>query len=95
MFLGNASKSTPLLSETQEITRETGNLLSKKIWIPKMLYAVLPFFYIISGVAALLTTLYIGNQFWLLPHYLFFAAACLHMGIMIYRRRVRRNDSSE
>ncbi len=95
MILSNASKSAPILSETQQITRETGTLLSKKIWIPKLLYAALPYFYICSGVAALLATLYIGHWFWILPHYLFFAAACVHMGIMIYRRRISRNDPTD
>jgi hypothetical protein len=91
----NPSKSSPIRSETQQITRETGSLLSRKIWIPKLLYAVLPYFYICSGVVALVATLYISHWFWILPHYLFFAAACLHMGVMIYRRRNRSKDSSD
>jgi hypothetical protein len=95
MIASNASKSTPNLSETQQITRETGSLLSRKIWIPKLLYSALPYFYICSGLAALVATLYIGHWFWVLPHYLFFSAACLHMGIMIYRRRIRGKDSSD
>jgi len=93
MILGNASKSTPILSDTQQITRETGTLLSRKIWIPKLLYAALPFFYVCAGAAALLATLYIGNWILVLPHYLFFSAACLHMGFMIYRRRNRGNTA--
>lgn len=95
MIAGNASKSSPILSETQQITRETGTLLSRKIWIPKALYAALPYFYVISGMAALLATLYIGAWFWVLPHYLFFAAACVHMGIMIHRRRSKHRNASE
>ena len=95
MIVGNASKSVPVLSETQQITRETGTLLSKKIWIPKLLYAALPYFYILSGIASLVATLYIGHWFWVLPHYLFFAAACLHMGVLIYRRRNRNNEGSD
>jgi hypothetical protein len=95
MFLSNASKPAAALSETQQITHETGSLLSRKIWLPKLLYAMLPYFYMFSGVAALLATLYIGNWYWILPHYLFFSAACLHMGVMIYRRRIRRNEILE
>ena len=94
MILSSASKSAAILSETQQITRETGTLLSRKIWIPKLLYAALPYFYICSGVAALVATLYIGHWFWILPHYLFFAAACLHMGVMIYRRRMHKKEAS-
>ena len=95
MIRGNASNASPILSETQQITRETGTLLSRKIWIPKILYAALPYFYVCSGLAALLATLYIGHWFWILPHYLFFAAACLHMGIMIHLRRHRRSVAAQ
>jgi len=95
MIVSNASKSAPILSETQQITHDTGSLLSRKIWIPKLLYAALPYFYIFSGAAALVATLYIGHWFWILPHYLFFSAACLHMGVMIYRRRSRTKESSD
>ena len=95
MIVGNAPNSSPILSETQQITRETGTLLSRKIWIPRVLYAALPYFYVCSGVAALVATLYIGHWFWVLPHYLFFAAACVHMGIMIHRRRNRRRSEAE
>lgn len=95
MIVSNASKSAPILSETQQITHETGTLLSRKIWVPKLLYAALPYFYISSGIAALFASLYIGHWTWILPHYLFFAAACLHMGVMIYRRRKHGIDVSD
>jgi hypothetical protein len=83
------------LSETQQMTRDTGSLLAKKIWLPKFLYAVLPFFYLISGVAALVATLYIDRWTWVLPHYLLFSAACLHMGVLIYRRRCASREAPE
>ena len=95
MILGNASKSSPALSETQQMTRDAGTLLSRKIWLPKVIYSALPFFYIIAGASALLATLYIGNWYWVLPHYLFFSAACLHMGVMIYRRRTKQREGVE
>lgn len=75
------------LSETQQITRDTGSLLAKKIWLPKQIYAILPWFYLASGVGALAATLYIGHWTWVLPHYALFSLACLHMGVVIYRRR--------
>jgi len=95
MILGNASKPAPALSETQQMTRDAGTLLSKKIWLPKVIYTALPYFYIVAGVGALLATLYIGNWYWVLPHYLFFSAACLHLGVMIYRRRVRQRQAAD
>jgi hypothetical protein len=94
MIVSNATNPAPILSETQQLTRETGTLLTKKIWLPKVLYAALPFFYICAGISTLLATLYIGNWYWVLPHYIFFSAACLHMGFLIYRRRARSNQDS-
>lgn len=78
------------LSATQEITRDTGSLLTAKIWLPKILYDLLPWFYLVSGVAAFFATLYISAWFWVLPHYLIFSAACIHLGCVIYSRRRRR-----
>ena len=79
------------LSDTQEVTRDTGNLIARKIWLPKFLYDALPYFYLVSGVAALFATLYISDWFWVLPHYLLFSGACIHLGVTVYRRRNRRS----
>ncbi|MDH3620233.1 MAG: hypothetical protein OER91_05040 [Gammaproteobacteria bacterium] len=77
------------LSDTQEITRKTGNVATRKIWLPKLLYDSLPYFYLVSGFLAFFATLYISEWFWVLPHYLLFSAACIHLGVLIYRRRRR------
>jgi hypothetical protein len=86
MFSTTAGKPVAL-SETQRVDRKTGTLATKKIWLPKLLYDLLPYFYLVSGFAAFFATLYISEWFWVLPHYLLFSAACIHMGILIYRRR--------
>ena len=93
MMASNAARDPAQLSDTQQVARDTGNLLTRKLWIPKILYAALPFFYLLAGVAALLATLYISNWLWVLPHYLLFSVACLHMGVLVYRRRRRRRTS--
>lgn len=77
----------PPLSDTQQVTRDTGNLLSRKIWLPKLLYDGLPIFYVAAGCGAFLATIYISDWFWVLPHYLLFSVACVHLGILVYRRR--------
>lgn len=94
-MFSDATKSPAVLSETQQVTHKTGTLLSQKIWIPKLLYAALPYFYLVSGIGALIATLYIGSWIWILPHYLLFSAVCLHMGLLIYRRRARPDDHIE
>lgn len=63
----------------------------KKIWLPKVVYASVPYFYLVCGICAFLATLYISEWFWLLPHYLLFSLACVHVGIAIYRRRSQRS----
>ena len=83
------------LSETQQLTRSTGSLLSRKVWLPKLLYAALPAFYLVSGACALAATVYIGHWIWVLPHYLLFSVACLHMGVLIYRKRRAARAQSE
>jgi hypothetical protein len=89
MLVSNTAGKPEHLSETQQITRDTGHLMSRKIWLPKLFYNALPYFYLVAGIAALLATMYISEWFWVLPHYLLFAAACLHMGFLVYRRRNR------
>ena len=94
-MVSDAAKKAAALSETQQVIRKTGIILSRKIWIPKLLYAALPYFYLASGIAALVATLYVDNWIWLLPHYVLFSAICLHMGVLIFRRRNRSNDDAE
>jgi hypothetical protein len=77
------------LSSTQEIARNAGNFASRKIWLPKFLYDCLPYFYLTAGFAAFFATLYISDWFWVLPHYILFSAACLHLSFAVYRRRNR------
>jgi fatty acid desaturase len=87
MLISNASGKSSQLTETQQMTRDAGQMMARKIWLPKLIYSALPFFYVIAGVGALAATLYINGWAWVLPHYLLFAVACLHMGVLVYRRR--------
>ena len=95
-MLSNAGTNSTNLSDTQEVTRSTGSIVSRKIWLPKAIYDSLPYFYLVAGIAAFLATLYISNWLWVLPHYLLFSAACVHLGVLVLRRRRRpqgRQDS--
>ncbi len=89
-MISQAARKPIALSETQQVTRSTGKLANRKIWIPKLLYDVLPYFYLTSGFVAFFATLYISEWFWVLPHYLLFSAACIHLGVFIYQRRHSR-----
>tara|TARA_R110002096_G_scaffold117236_3_gene254149 strand:+ start:10699 stop:10998 length:300 start_codon:yes stop_codon:yes gene_type:complete len=92
-MIGTTARTAISLSDTQQITRKTGNLATRKIWLPKLVYNALPLFYIGSGIAAFLATLYISSWIWVLPHYLLFSVACLHLGVLVYRRRARSRKS--
>lgn len=93
MLSGSAPKQMDL-SATQILSRNAGNLAARKIWIPKFLYDCLPYFYLAAGVSAFFATLYISAWFWVLPHYMLFSAACLHLAFHIFRRR-RKNASGK
>ena len=90
MMFSNTARKPQDLTETRTPVGNAGRLMSRRIWLPKVLYNILPFFYLFAGITALLATLYISDWFWVLPHYLLFSVACLHMGILVYRRRHRR-----
>ena len=89
---GKAAENSPELTCTQPVAQEAGDLLARRIWLPRLVYAILPWFYTGSGLFALLATGYVSDWYWVLPHYLLFSAACVHMGIAVFRRR-RRSDA--
>lgn len=86
-MLGSAAGKSLQLTDTQQASRDAGGIMSRKIWLPKLLYDLLPYFYVFSGILAFLATIYISEWFWILPHYMLFSAACLHIGIVVYFRR--------
>lgn len=88
-MLTNTAGKSVTLTDSQQLTRNTGNTISRKIWLPKLLYDALPYFYLIAGFMAFFATVYISEWFWVLPHYLLFSAACIHLGLLIFRRRQR------
>jgi len=94
-MLTNAEPQQMDLGANQEESHETEVLLHKRIWLPKLLYDGLPYFYLTAGFAAFFATLYINEWFWVLPHYLLFSAACLHLGFAVRRRRTKSGDSEK
>ena len=92
---GTVAGNSPSLSDTQQFTRDTGSLITRKLWLPKFLYDLIPYFYLTSGFAALFATLYISEWFWILPHYLLFSVACMQLGLSVLRRRRRPQKESE
>lgn len=79
----------------QRAPRRSGSLLTRKIWLPRLLYDCLPYFYLTAGFAAFFATLYISEWFWVLPHYLLFSAACIHLALAVYGRRRHARQADE
>ena len=94
-MLTKAAPERMQLSATQDVTSQAGKLARRKIWLPKILYDCLPYFYLTAGFAAFFATLYISEWFWILPHYLLFSAACLHLGFAVHRRRRRSRKEAK
>jgi hypothetical protein len=88
MYSDSAGKSLDL-SATQILARRAEKLARRRIWLPKLIYDALPWFYLAAGCSAFFATLYISDWFWVLPHYLLFSAGCLHLSFAVYRRRRR------
>ncbi len=93
LHTGTALKSRELFS-TRTLLHKAGLLAMRKIWLPRLLYDALPYFYLTAGFAALFATLYISEWFWVLPHYLLFAVACLHLAYLVSARRRRPGESA-
>ncbi|HZW58940.1 MAG TPA: hypothetical protein VFE85_01495 [Woeseiaceae bacterium] len=89
-----AFKSSDLFS-TSAFLRKAGLLATQKVWLPKLLYDCLPYFYLTAGFAAFFATLYISEWFWVLPHYLLFSGACLHLAYLVTRRRRSSEDCND
>jgi hypothetical protein len=93
-MLSDATRNSVGLHDTCRSASTVGSLLSRKVWLPKLLYAAVPWFYLFSGLLALVATIYVNHWMWILPHYLIFSAATLHMGVLILRRRRPPRDDS-
>ena len=72
--------------------RRAPQSINRKIWLPKLVYDALPWFYAGSGLLALLATLYIGDPFWRVPHSLLAAAVCIQLALYVFIRRYLRPD---
>lgn len=82
------------LCETAILPPRVARMATRRVWLPKLIYESLPWFYLLAGAAAFFTTLYISDWFWVMPYYILFSAGCLHLAYAVYsrRRRARRQE---
>ena len=71
------------------------DIAGRKIWLPKFAYQALPWFYLSAGILALLASFHVNHWFWILPHYLIFSVACIHLGAFVFRRRKRSSGQCD
>lgn len=89
MTTPRTAQSQMVSSATEDIARTAEKLATRKVWLPKLLYDSLPWFYLSAGILAFFATVYVSTWLWVVPHYLLFSLACVHLGIVVLRKRRR------
>lgn len=62
-------------------------LLGRPVWLPRRVYAAVPWFYLGSGGASLLGGLFLTDGTWFLPYLLLLGGACLHAAVALASMR--------
>lgn len=90
---------TPSISLARR--RSPVTLLFWRIWLPRWLYAALPYLYLLLGTLALASGLFLPEPGWALPYLLLIGLAGLHAGLSLlavrrrWQRRRRQWDNKE
>ncbi len=91
-MLSNTATKSSTATGAQRLITTLRSIAGRKIWLPKLIYDSLPYFYLAAGFAAFFATLYISDWFWVVPHYLLFSGACLHLAVTVSRLRSKRRQ---
>ena len=89
-----------LQTPTPELRGDTSSrirkILLRRLWLPKFIYEILPYFYIVCGMAALASALYTPDWTWILPWAVLIGLICLHAGLAVVtlRYRLRRKPDA-
>lgn len=78
------------------IGKRIREILLQKLWLPRILYEVMPFLYIFLGISALISAMYTPGWAWILPYAILLGLICLHAGLGIVGLRYNfrhRKDS--
>ena len=82
-MLSGAARNPINLGDIERTPRTPAKFASRKIWLPKMLYDALPYFYLTSRCAAFLATLSVSGCAWLRPPDHLFSGVCAPLRIVI------------
>lgn len=87
MHTPSASSATPASSHS--LLARIRHALFRKLWLPKAVYEGLPYCYVIGGIGALLSALYLPGWTWILPYLVLLGAVSLHAGLAVLTLRWR------
>lgn len=65
------------------------DFLLRKIWLPKLVYSLLPWLYLLLSVAAAVSALFLEHWSWIVPYMLLLGIGCLHAAVLILTLRWR------
>lgn len=90
---------TQSMSRTRR--RSLASLLFWRIWLPRWLYAALPYLYLLVGTLALASGLFLPEPGWAVPYLVLIGLAGVHGGLALlalrrrWQRRRRQWDNKE
>jgi len=71
-------------------------ILFKNLWLPRIIYESLPYVYVLMGLFALLSGMYLPDGTWIVPYVVLLGLFCLHAGLGVatlrYRHARRRRE---
>jgi hypothetical protein len=65
-------------------------LLTRRVWLPRWLYAAVPWLYLVLGATSLLSALAAPDPAWVVPLAGLAGLALLHLGLWVATVRYRR-----
>ena len=80
-------------SDESEVASESAEAQARdhhsttRVWIAKPLYEFLPTFYILSGLLALVSAIYVTHWYWAMPLWFVFGCLCLQAGVFVWKKR--------
>jgi hypothetical protein len=69
-------------------------VLTRRVWLPRWLYAALPWIYLLLGAGSLASAVVVPDPGWALPLALLTGVALLHLGLWVATLRYRRRTST-
>ncbi len=100
MHIGSTIRNTARRHSHGGWTTRLRHILLRKLWLPRIVYELIPLVYILLGIIALASAVYAHGWTWILPYLVLIGVGCLHAGFAIaglrYRfRRRHRLDPPE